>query len=567
MPISHLPIPDVEQMVSRPVVTSIVKDILVWTGQDPAKTLIIYPGESSQPFQSGSDISSGSLDTANPQFKGQNYIEVEVQEREDPTRLKSTPVFYPNERAVFMNEPLFTYVYPVKSYNEVTITLRYRMRDKNQARRWRDDIRARISQDRGERIHELHFSYGFPELYMNILKSIHELEEKQGGEGLSWEEWFLKYSKQRITQVTDRAGNNEAWMVAEKQIRAIGWFDWETPDDITKEDDPIGWLASFTYKLYFDKPISMGIQYPNVVHNQVIPIQYRKMEQDYDLDNRLIDGAAMTMNLREFESRWIRQIRPQQAQERIPYWDDFVSATAIPDTVAVLDTLSLIRPSDMKSIVDYKDLGDRNLEPILLDFIRSESPWITKPLQSVLNVSLYEDKDLMDATAVTFTDGALSASKDLDIKKTYHARLSLYTDWTKLSKETLERLRIKGKVVMMLLSYLGYANCAGNRNVFSTTDHLIDSKWIWDYFDQYNTTRIPNGTMKDIVALTGKPKENNQANRVRATVGTAFIITKRTLDNIGGDSSVLFPQEDWWAAIHWPEEPPALVNAPAKTTP
>lgn len=557
MPKIHLPIPDVEQMVIRPIVTKVIQDLLVWTGQDTRTVEIIYPGESIQTFQPGSTMSSQLADDDQNRFRGDEQIEVEVNEQYDPNRLKSTPILYPNQKVFFLNEALEACMFPIKSHTELTLTLRLRFRDANKARRWRDDIRNRISQDRGERVHELHFSYGIPEHFMEILKSVHGLSEKQGGYGLSWEQWWLKHSSQKLQMVTDRAGENEAWVMTEKQIRALGWFEWEVPEPNTREDEPVGWTASFSYKLMFDKPLAVALFYPNVVHNSVIPRQYRNVEQIYDLDDRQINGDAMTMNLYQFESRYIRNIRPPYAQDRIPYWDEFRGGFNTPTTIPVLDTLCLISEADKQSLMDYSDLGDRRLSQLILDYIQSEGDYIRKPLQSVFLLSLYENEELMHASSFILDGTAVKAANDLDVRKTYHLRLSLVSDWTILTQDALNRLRHHGELVMMLLCYLGYTQCQANPGVFSNIPQQIDSDWIWKYFDDYCTKIIPRGLMWEISLKTAlKPSVGPMPANIRATVGSFYIATERATQGEREDAAKAFPDEDWWHAIHWPENPP-----------
>lgn len=548
----HIPIPDVEQCVARPIIDRVVRDVLEKTGLSGDMT-ILYPGESQQPFQAGSDLASGLDGDKKNRFKGTSKIEIEVSEVDEASRIRTSPIFYPDQPCFFACPELETVMYPVVFYKELTIEFKMRFRDKNAARKWRDNLMAQMKRDFIERLHTLTYSYGIPMYCLERIKAVYELSEAQGGTGIDWMSWFSKYSSQRVQQVTDVVGNNPGWVVAERQVRTLGYFDWDIPVYESREDEPTGWVASFSYHVKYDKPVQVAIMYPNVVHNQIMPEKYRNTERMDEVDKGQYSGAASTLYYKAFDASYIRSIVPT-AGDRIPYWDEFIPKTKLPSTCSILLTLNTITPTDLRTLVDFSNLGDRKLMGIILDFIRDfEAPYIQKPIQSVLNVTVYQDNEMLDASLFSVNGTTVTANVDLDITKTYRVCLSVYSDWTILTKPAIERLRQNGMVVMALLCYLGYAVCRGNQGIYSNRKSILDLSWFWKYFEYYNTTIIPQGKMKDLVDETNPYGANSDQAPVFFTVGTFMIYTPRGAIN---DPDAMTKFDNEWYAAFYPDQPP-----------
>lgn len=520
MPKIITPTPDLNSSVMRPVVYGIVRDILQRTGLS-SDTPIIYPDE----FEGVRQMGSAMTTEDENRFRASNQIEIETKETYDEARLMSTPVMRQEYRSVFSDKGIQTAIFPVMSRTELEISVRFRARDKTTATRWRDDIRARFGQGRSVQTHQIEYNYALPVEFINRLMALHELREKQAGYGQTFDEWMSQCLTRRATIATDVAGGNGAWVIGERQIEVTGWFDFVTPEEATRESDPTGWTTSFTYKTQYDKPIELCMFHPVIVHNQVIPKEYRQSTTLLDTRDRVKEYGNTTGLIDQYSAGHVYRFTLPGPGAIIPYWDEFYTRNTLPQTVTLATMLTAITAEDRKSLLNFNDLGERTLDSDILAFLLNrESSFVARRRQSVFFITLYEDEDFVDSSRITLSsDGRLSAVSDLSLRRTYHVRLSVHLDWRNLAKPALDRLRQHPVVVIKLLRFLGYATSAVNNGVFSNNTNILDVSSL------SLTQPIPETKMKVIADQTSQSTHGNVGqDKSFITVGSFFITAARS---------------------------------------
>ena len=470
MPKVITPTPDVNVSVMRPVVYSIVRDVLERTGLNPDAP-ILYPDEVDGVRQMGSAIT----EEAPNRFQNKTKVIVEAKETYEPSRLMSTPVLAPTGKSIFTAAEVSTAIVPAYSRTELELSLQIHTRDKVTAVRWQDDIRMRMSAGRREQTHMIDYNFMIPQQYIETLRMIHGLREKQAGYGENFDEWLGKCLTPKATIATDLAGQNGAWVVGERQIEVLGWFDFDTPEAMTREDGPTHWTASVTYKVQYDKPIELFMCYPLVVHNQVVPAAYRGKQGLIDTYQRPKTSDDLTGWLYRFRSDVTRFALPGSGV-RIPYWSEFYPDHAIPFTATVLTAMTVISEGDKRLLLDLNDLGERSIESNMLKFIlESEAAFIRHEKMSVFNLALYSGDDLVSPDRFTLSsNGLIVANEDLSLRENYHLRLTLYMDWRLLNAAAIERLRMNTKIAIELLQFLGFAKSSVNDGVVSNRAGIMD---------------------------------------------------------------------------------------------
>ena len=517
MPKVLVPTPDVNTSVMRPVVYSIVRDVLERTGLNKDAS-ILYPDEVDGVRQLGSAITEESAN----RFQNKTKVIVEAKETYDPARLMSTSVLVPTGKSIFSAPEISTSIVPIYSRTELELSLQIHTRDKAVAIRWQDDIRMRLSAGRREQTHEIDYNFMIPPSYIDALRMLHTLKERQDGYGDTFDEWLEHCLTPKATRVTDLAGQNGAWVVAERQLRVLGWFDFDTPEPMSREDGPVHWVATVTYKAQYDKPIELFFCYPVTVHNQVIPAAYRNNKALVDTHYRPKTYDNLTGYLSKFESEVSRFTLPGDG-ERIPYWDEFYPSHVVPSVITVLSALTVITPEDKRLLLDLNDLGERSIDASTLAFILdSEAPYITKEKNSVFNLALYSNDDLVSPDRFTLdAKGLIVAKTDLQLRECYHMRLSMYVDWRLLTGAALDRLRKYPGVVIALLQFLGFAKSDVNDGAISNRPVIMDLSAV------SLTQPIAPSKMQAIVNNTGVGIGNVQRNDGQGTgfftVGTFFI--------------------------------------------
>jgi hypothetical protein len=98
-------------------------------------------------------------------------------------RMLVNVAFRPENNFVFRDDRLDTSICPMYSSTRVTISFKYRAKDKTEAIRWRDDIRNRTSMNREHFLHDITYHYLVPLEQIVILKEIHRMREAGAPDG------------------------------------------------------------------------------------------------------------------------------------------------------------------------------------------------------------------------------------------------------------------------------------------------------------------------------------------------------------------------------------------------
>lgn len=451
MPKVLLPIPSVNESVSRPVVFDVVRQLLEST-QLPANTPIIFPGDLEKVQQAGSNLTPDATPNILP---FDERITLEVEENYEMERLLATAVYREENQFLFRDMALETDIRPLYSPQEVTINVRYRALDKAQATRWRDNIRSLVSLNRDVLMHTLSYHYQIPPEMMLILKEIHRLRENVAGYGQDWDTYFGLYATQRASVITTLAGTAPAMAISEKQLRVIGWFDFEgVPELGSRENDGESWTISFAYKFKFEKPIAAVMGYPIMIHNQLLDEKYRLTEMDTP-EKHQRSYSLSTGFLTEFEKG--HDFLTISAGYAIPAFDEFVPGDVLPESLRVVTSLTSIDPDDPLYLFTLTELGTLEFDPDMVDFLKGEIPFLTKPYASLFNLSLYSGKEWLHHSNLRIDSNfRVYATKLLDLRKYHHVRLSIIDDWTLLTPAALERLRHYGKFLIKCLEAISY---------------------------------------------------------------------------------------------------------------
>lgn len=507
MPKVLLPVPSVNESVSRPVVLDVVRQLLESTNL-PASTPIIYPGELEKNQQVGTNLSPDNTPNILP---FDERITIEVEENYEMERLLSTAVYREENQFIFRDMALETYIKPLYSSQEITINVRYRALDRTQANRWRDNIRSLVSMNRDVLMHTLSYHYQIPPEMILILQEIHRLRENVAPYGQNWDTYFGLYATQRASIITTLAGTVPAWAISEKQLRVVGWFDFEgVPEVGGRENDGESWTIGFAYKFRFEKPIACAMSYPVMIHNQLLDEKYRRfvadMPEKHERSYNLTTGF-----LTEFEKG--AQLNGIPSGYAIPAFDEFYPSDMLPDTTRVFTALTSIDQNDPLYLFTLTELGTFDFDPEVLEFLKGEIPYLTKPYFSLFNISLYSQHDWLHYSNIKIDSNfRVTSSKPLDLRKYHHVRFSIVDDWTKLSKDALDRLRKYGKVVIKCLEAIGYNG--------EIPTELIDAIYAGN---GYVTREVMRGIINVMDRLDALRKVDYEKRYCFNTVGVLFV--------------------------------------------
>lgn len=440
MPNLTIPLRDLHYSVERPVILSIVRQLMDIT-QISHQTPIHFPGVEAKGLQQTASLEQAPLQ-AN-RWPYDEKILIEVEEDYLPERLLTMPVQQPEHAFIFRDPKLGIFIKPVYSTTKVSLNFKYKARDKNQAQMWRNEMRTRTAMLRDLNLHEVDYHYHFQEEYFALLQELHRLRETVAGYGEDFNDYFTQHLTSRARLITNLSGQAGIWGVAERQIRIQGYYDFEgAPEKGEREDEHDNWQIGFNYQFTYEKPIALNAAYPLMVHNQLLDEAYRPTEAIYRLEDQPTQYSVSSYAFAHFESDQ-RSLKAKAYEGlTIPAFDEFIPANVLPSTVKVLTALVSISPENRRTLFNLKDLGEFQFQPELLQFLsESEYPYLGRDFRSICMLSLYRDNQLQESgSLVVNTNLDVMASKDLDLRQCYHVRFSLVSDYSFLPIAALKRL-------------------------------------------------------------------------------------------------------------------------------
>lgn len=442
MPNISLTVPETEQSVIRPVILDIVKQIKDIT-KIPAETMILYPGEIEKTYQPGSAIDNPTEDRS--RFLNTNMVHIEVDEDYNKDTLLSTAVTRPEHLHIFFDDKLKVVVRPVYSNTTISINFKFRSKSQTAIKRWRDDIRIRISMMRDVNLHQVSYHYLIPADITRVLKEIHRLRETVEPYNESFATYLTTNGTTRLTELSNQSGEKTGLAIAETQMRIVGYFDFDsTPDKPEQDSESETFIGSFTYKFSFDKPIACNMSYPVMVHNQILSTEFRPPEESYNLDNQIGTYSYSYDALSFFEiTNKIDRITGKSPGITLPPFDEFTPTSILPYTATIFTALCQVTEEDKRTLLNLRELDFVILDGDVLNFVdKSEYPFLLEAYKSLLHVDVYIGNNITsNGTFSVDKNLNVISNQDLDFRLSYRVRFSIVTNIDMLTDAAIDRIR------------------------------------------------------------------------------------------------------------------------------
>lgn len=520
--IIHFATPATQENVTRPVAMATVNHLLMILGMDP-KIQVNFPDMSEEVAQPGTTVTPVAQGNPANFFTGDQKVFIEVSETSDESRAMSTKVLGKEAPPVFNDPRIKVSVWPIYTHTEMVISFKYRAVSRTAANQWRDDIRLRYNQGRVENVQTIEYHYGIPYKFLEILSAINVMKEAVAGYGETFGQWIQKFGTQRLTSASTLAGTEPQMVVGETQEGAIGWFDFELePQPLSKEDDTGPCIASFEYHLAYDKPVQCGMEYPVMIHNQIIDAKYRaNYNKPPTLGQRGRYTSFSRSRMDHFTRGMYQGLYTSMPWVRVPSFDDWVPLYTSEATANVMTFLLQVEQQDPYYLLNLKDLGGYTIDPDILQFMVGEGPYINQYRQSVFFMTLYDEVGPVMENAFSYQpDFQVRTVKALDMRTMYHLRWAALTDLTMLSIPAQQRLCQNGIAALKIL-----ASLAGDEQTRlplpKLTNGVLTRSQLMEYGNLLNARRRAGAR----VMTDGQP---------RRTVGTYIVSAERKKTNQRG---------------------------------
>lgn len=492
MPIVTLPVPDSYESSTRPIAVQIAKNLLK-SHAAPKGARIVFPGDTGKIAQPKSTISDKRADENNF-LNTDSTVTITVTEEPLEDRILSTAVTKPKEenKFIFFDKELGINMRPVLTPTELTISFRLRFRDKNIAQQHYNNVKTRASLGRAEQLHMLTYHYGVPYQYVYMLTEMWRIRERVDPLNEDMKGWFDRCFSERLTVITNQAGHLDTgvMVIPENQVGVLGWFDFSyQPTKEEREHEGGTYLTGFDYKIQFDKITDMILEYPVMIHNQILPKTIRDDETEETPDT-LLQTMQFSKSLFEFmisqQPKYLSGIEGWA----YPFFDDWIVSRTPRGVNTLLTVLVEVDPDDKRDLFNIEDIDDFDYDQDVMDFLKTEHEHIARIGKSVFYINMYEgdtstgfDKVVMDNQL------NLRTVDEMSLRINNRVHIGIISDWTMLDQQAVLRLRAVPDVVEILL-----LNIIGDYPAFK--------------IEVMSNGMISNKSMQQLIELTSSRKRN-----------------------------------------------------------
>lgn len=472
MPKIVVEIANIEENVARPAVIGVIRELNSKIGISP-DIKIRFIGSGNALAISGSTMDDRG---ASVRLPGDSFLSINAEEEYDENYAMSVAIFQAENASIFTDKKLDIRLTPVYQRVTTNVEVTLALSDKTSADNLISTIKRRFSNRAVENLHTIEYSYPIPVEYMAILLELHRLRELNKGYGEDIGTWLSNNFTSLNTTITDQAGNHPIVVMKEKQINILGWFDFtDQPPKVSRVNESGNWSVSFNYTFGYDRVESVVMQYPLMVHNQL-------------LDNRFyndipVDDLSQYMQQRSYSMASIHSETFQQKGLHllevnpgisIPTFDDW-TPSIVPSHYTVLMRIMLqVDPNSPNALLSLPVLGDWALFPEAIVYLKANPLALLRPNTSVFNIQLYKGKSLINYEEIIVSpDLDLHTVSPMDERYQYHLSLSLLTNVLRLTPAALLTLAEHGyfaiRYLVAVLPELGQLlsfNLLGEDNVY-----------------------------------------------------------------------------------------------------
>lgn len=342
----------------------------------------------------------------------------------------------------------------VRRSTEVTLSFNYRASNLKEAEAWKQTLLAQFTADYTEQIHSADYTYPLPKEFLSTLYKLWQTRESNAGYGDTFKDYYDANRSDRLTLITNLAGQKPYIAVPEVAENIHGWFDFTTPPEEDRSDVPGTWVASFSYKFKYDKPVQVAYEYPMVIHNQFIPTELLEINSETDYSLMLGDRNRDTHRMDWFRTL-DKTFHSAYPGVRVPHYDDWWGTQwpfATHPLVTALIGVDAANPTAVNSIVDFEDFV---VDPVIVPYFTQHRTRLLETYFSPFQFTVYSDDDQLTSDTLTINeDLVLHTNAPMSQRRLYHIRLSLLTDLTLLSNEGKQALLNAPEVCLLVLSTL-----------------------------------------------------------------------------------------------------------------
>ena len=432
-----------EETVTRPIQIIVANDIkkLLGLGRD---IYIAFDPTDERIAKIKNQL--GDIDHDNTTFE--EYILLETEEStEEGTELYMTTV-KPDTYPIYQDIEIDSYIQAINQRRQLDFTFTYRNKSKSLVHSLANKLKLMTGDDGMYYRHELEYGYNIPPFVIKLLSHFNDLKNKRKrpDRQLSFSDYLARTFDTRL----DLGGNlgktidNYTLYIREAQVNLEGYISDSVHDIKPEFDDNLNhWGITFRYRITFDKPVGLLLNYNMMVWNTPIAKEFRDFQHIENTSNRAIHPRSLRgVNLTTI-GHPIWHTRPRKDYLTIPKEDNRIPNLVTPRYLTrMFSVLTMVDSNDPTLLFNIDEIPNYRFKKSVYDMLlKSEYKWVGIPCCSVIFISLicgeveqYENRIIMDA------EGNLRTTKPMDVTKTYRVMFSLLNDLDMLNPGSTRRI-------------------------------------------------------------------------------------------------------------------------------
>lgn len=285
--------------------------------------------------------------------------------------------------------------------------------------------------------------------FIQILGHLHLLQENNAGYGVSFDDWLEQHADMNsFRNLRKQDGENSAYGFKEVQSEIYAQLDIQSLPEKSRRDGNPGNEINMTVRIHYEKPYSVTLRYPVIVHNQMIDQRLmvkpevmvsQKKERRMDLMGEVLTDIRNIYVDGEFSYS-------HDTGLTVPLGDDWIAPYAThPYSVCFT---GLVPISDEVDADGYRVIGKLDayskylvLSPGLLDYIRDVGNDIFFMKKTPILVDAWVGEKHIDPSYLKVDDELyIYTNKTLTQRDTLHLTISVPRQLTMMASTFLSSL-------------------------------------------------------------------------------------------------------------------------------
>ncbi len=440
MPQFILEIPNCEETISNPIITSILTRIIrtyKWYEEFDFKFLNL----SESIIVKGSELDLPKKDRSQQRLTTDTTVEVEISERYNEEMTSAQAIREKTQQNIFFCDKTKVNMHPGYQQMIIDLSMKFRFSTRHQAENFRKRVRLASTKSVDGMLLEVRYNYTIPYQFIYLLKHIHELMENNHGYGIDFGTWLRSSFTKNLTTLSNQAGGQSVLAIAEINTGVLVLV--SSPDQVPgkeKDNEEDAYSVTLEFEVIYDRPDVMRMKIPHVVHNQ--PIDFKYLNRFKPLKTDQTQSRTHISTLDAIKAGAIPFGDNVLSGAVSPHFDDWLPPYFERSYPDALRCLIGVDEDDRKNTLDLKDIADWDLSPATLGWLADTRDTIQKQNFNILWFRLWEWDKCQSLEILELTeDLKLRTKEELDPRKNYHLTIGMCIEPDILDKSVWDKLK------------------------------------------------------------------------------------------------------------------------------